>query len=163
MNHAFVYYMHDESAAFRFQLAGDLSQDNTGDLEQARQTASSTFGGRSLIVDVTGVTSIDAAGRELLDAWHKLGARLVVNSAKAKRRIQLMTTVPIAVVRKGTEASKWLSFRAANLWVAALLALVTAIAARSAQSAEMSAITAMPATILRFTLSIAIECGLVFN
>src|SRR5260370_92101 len=62
-------YLHDESAAFRFQLAGDLSEDGVPDLDQARQTASSVFGGRRLIVDVTGINSIDAASSELLDKW----------------------------------------------------------------------------------------------
>ena len=129
--------MHDEVAAFRFQLAGDLSQGSTHDLEQARQTASSVFGGRCLIVDLTGITSVDTAGRELLDKWHELGARMVVISLEAKPRIQSITNVPITVVGKKPEASKWLPSRAATLWLAALLVLLllaTVIAASAGQN-----------------------------
>jgi len=132
-----VYYMHDESAAFRFQLAGDLSQDSTYDLEQARQTASSIFGERCLIVDLTGITSVDGAGRELLDKWHGLGARIVVSSSEQKARIKSMTSVPITVVGTKPEASKWLRSRVAALCLAALFALLlsaTAVAASCGQS-----------------------------
>ncbi len=110
-----VYYMHDESEALRFELAGDLSHDTAPDLEQARQTASSIIGRRPLIVDLTDLTSIDAAGRELLEQWHTLGAQLTVVSSEAKARFQL-AGAPISIVGSGPRASKWLPFRAATLW-----------------------------------------------
>ena len=131
MSGGLVYFMHDEFAAFRFQLTGDLSQDSTPDLEQARQTASSIFGGRCLIVDLTNITSVDDAGRELLEKWHELGARMVVISSEQKVRIQSMTKVPITVVGMKPEAFNGLPFRAATPWLAALfvlLLLATAIA-----------------------------------
>ena len=77
----FMYYMHDEFAAFRFRLIGDLSEASTAELDQARQTASSIFNGRPLIVDLTGIDSVDSAGRELIARWHGLGAQLVVDDA----------------------------------------------------------------------------------
>src|ERR1700694_1855186 len=132
MRSGLVYYMHDWSTAFRFQLAGDLSLDCAQDLEQARQTASSVFGERCLIVDLTDITGIDATGRELLEHWYGLGAQLVVISSEAKARIQSMTNVPIAVVATKPQASRWMPSRAAALWLAALLVLlwlVTAVAA----------------------------------
>jgi len=136
-----VYYMHDGSAAFRFQLAGDLSQEAVLDLEQARQTASSIIGRRNLIVDLTGLTSIDAAGRELLKDWHALGAQLTALSSDGQARIQLMTAVPITVAGNRPEGSKWLPSRAAALWLAALLVLLlaaTAVAGSSRQNAAGS-------------------------
>src|SRR6266853_387307 len=90
----FVYYMHDGSAAFRFQLAGELSGKSTGDLEQARQTAASIIGRRRLVVDLSGLTSIDAAGRKLLKEWQVLGAQMIVIAAKEEARIQLMAGIP---------------------------------------------------------------------
>jgi hypothetical protein len=62
-----AYYIHDGSAAFRFQLSGDVSGAGVRNLEQTWRTASSAFGGRSLVVDLTLVTGIDHAGRELLE------------------------------------------------------------------------------------------------
>jgi len=82
-----TYYMHDESAAFRFQLAGDLSQESVLDLNQARETASSILRERHVIVDLTGISRIDAAGRELLDKWSKSDARLTVTTSEAKARL----------------------------------------------------------------------------
>ena len=127
----FVYYMHDESTRFRFDLIGNLSKDAVQDLEQARQTASSVFYGRCLIVDLTRLTTVDVAGRQLLEEWHARGAQLVVASPDAKRRIQSMTSVPITVTSVKPESSHWLR-RTATLGLAGLLAalmLATAVAA----------------------------------
>lgn len=128
-----VYYMHDGAEAFRFQLAGDLSQHSTRDLEQARQTASSMLQERRLIVDLTDLTSIDVDGSQLLQQWHARGAELVVISADAKARIQSMTNTPITVVGTQEESYKWL-LRPATLLSAIFLAallLATAITASS--------------------------------
>jgi ABC-type transporter Mla MlaB component len=118
--------MHDKFAAFRFQLAGDLSQETASDLDQARQTASSVLGGRSLIVDLTRINSVDTAGRELLDKWHGLGAQFVVTASKAHARIQSMTDVPITFLGTNSGASKRLPARAAILWLAAFFMLLLA-------------------------------------
>ena len=99
------YYMHDEAAAFRFRLAGDLSQGSTADLDQARLTASSVLDGRSLVVDLTGIVSIDTAGRQLIEKWRLLGAQFVVTTSLAKLRIQSMTDVPVRFLER--EGSGW--------------------------------------------------------
>jgi hypothetical protein len=107
------YYMHDGPAAFSFELAGGLSRDGARELEQAWLTASSVREGRDLIVDLSFVTSIDEAGRELLSRWHAEGARLVAISAEAKSRLQAMTDRPIVVQRAHPRVSTWLPFLAA--------------------------------------------------
>jgi len=135
----FAYYMHDASSGFRFQLTGDLSVERTQDLEQARLTASSVIGLRDLIVDLTGLTSVDASGRELLKAWQALGAQMTVISAQGQARIQWMTGLPTTVVGSKPRASKWLRPQAAALLAAALWALLlaaTAVAAHSTQTAR---------------------------
>jgi hypothetical protein len=102
------YYMHDGSAAFRFELAGSLSAEGVRDLEQAWRTASSVIAGRDLIVDITYVTAIDDGGRELLHKWHAHGARLVVISPEAKARVQAMTHCPVMLMGTSPKASTWL-------------------------------------------------------
>jgi ABC-type transporter Mla MlaB component len=102
----FMYYMHDEFAAFRLRLIGDLSQGRTAELDEARHTASSIFNGRPLIVDLTGIESVDTAGRELIAKWHDLGAKLVVTTAKAQRRIQSMTDIPIGFIEKKRRSNR---------------------------------------------------------
>jgi anti-anti-sigma regulatory factor len=107
----FTYYMHDGAAAFRFQCSGDLSKDTTADLDRARETASSVFGSRPLIVDFTGIESIDTAGRQLIEKWHGLGAQFVVTTRQAKMRIESMTSVPFGLVGENRGHSEWLPSR----------------------------------------------------
>lgn len=102
----FSYYMHDESAAFRFRLAGDLSEANTAELDQARVTASSILNGRPLIVDLTDLDSVDREAGQLIARWHGLGAQLVVATQEARGRIGSMTGMPVGLL-ENTPSSKW--------------------------------------------------------
>ena len=119
----FMYYMYDEFASFRFRLIGDLSQGSTTELDTARQTASSIFNGRPLIVDLTGIDTVDNAGRELIAKWHGLGAQLVVTTPEAQTRIQSMTNMPI-VFLETKRRSKWLRLPASLAPTATLLMLL---------------------------------------
>lgn len=119
----FMYYMHDEFAAFRLRLIGDLSQGSTAELDAARQTASSIFNGRPLIVDLTGIDTVDKAGRELIAKWHGLGAQLVVTTPEAQARIQSMTNMPIVLLER-KRPSKWLRLPALFAPTATLLMLL---------------------------------------
>jgi hypothetical protein len=78
------YYLHDSSTSFRLQLSGDLSGDTVRDVEQAWHTACSTIGGRQLVVDITGLRSMDEKGRQLIENWRRQGAVLVAGSGGAK-------------------------------------------------------------------------------
>ena len=106
-----TYHMHDEAAAFRFKLEGTLSKDTSADLDQARETASSVYGGRPLIVDFTAIESIDTAGRQLIEKWHGLGAQFVVTTRQAKMRIQSMTAVPFCLLGNNRDRSELLPGR----------------------------------------------------
>ena len=119
----FMYYMHDEFAAFRLLLIGDLSQGSAAELDEARQTASSIFNRRPLIVDLTGIDSMDNAGRELIRKWHGLGAQLMVTSPEAQARIQSMSNMPI-VFLETKRRSKWLRLPALLAPTATLLMLL---------------------------------------
>lgn len=98
--HDLVYYMHDGAAVFGFRLSGDLAGDGVRDLEQAWRTASSIIGERGLVVDVSSVTRVDDAGRELLERWQLAGARIL--GAAPKRRA-------------------WSPLRLASRWLTAML------------------------------------------
>jgi hypothetical protein len=112
-NRGLTYHIHDEVAAFRFRLAGDLVADSTVDLDQARQTAASVFAGRPLVADLTGIENIDAAGRELLDKWRHFGAQFVATSREAKVRILAMTGIPCQLVERRPDGFGTLAGRAA--------------------------------------------------
>jgi len=120
----FVYYIHDGSAALGFRLSGDLSGDGVRELEQAWRTASSVIRGRRLVVDLSSITGVDDAGRELLGTWQAEGARMVAHSSAAKKRIESMIDRPVALLRKDSQPYAWPSFRVAPRWLAALLVLL---------------------------------------
>jgi hypothetical protein len=88
------YYMHDGPAAFRFELAGDMDASDAARLEQAWRTASSVVGKVTLIIDVSFVTSIDAAGRDLFRRWHAAGAQFVASSKRARELVEWITGRP---------------------------------------------------------------------
>ena len=59
----------------RLRLAGRLSGPWVGETESVWRSAS--YSDREIEVDVTEVTGVDSAGRELLAAMHRAGARLI--------------------------------------------------------------------------------------
>jgi len=71
------YRIHDGAAQFRFELEGALASADVGELEQCWRTAASTIAGKSLVVDVTSLTSIDESGRQLLSRWREAGAKFI--------------------------------------------------------------------------------------
>ena len=77
-------YMHLEQNTLRLELAGSLSGEGTHSAYQAWETALSTLGDRTLIVDITFVSEADQRGRALLLLWHDSGARIIAASPESK-------------------------------------------------------------------------------
>jgi ABC-type transporter Mla MlaB component len=122
----FTYYMHDGPSAFSFELAGTISPDDAAELEQAWRTASSAIGDRMLVVDLSFVTQIDEAGRDLLRRWHEHGATLVANSPTA--RLLAESIIGAALPAAAAHAPTYLPFfRQVARRVAALLIVVLLI------------------------------------
>lgn len=135
----FIYYLHDGAATFRFKLAGELSSLVTPDLEQARQTVASILGCRSLVVDVTDLSSVDASGRSLLLEWRKLGASLAAVSRSAQERLQHMLGVPVVLLEE-KRPFRWLPLLTASVWfaVAVFLLALAALAASERRTGPAS-------------------------
>ena len=66
--------VHQDGSRCRLELAGRLCGPWVGETERAWHSASCS--GKEIEVDMTQVTGIDDAGRELLAAMHRAGARL---------------------------------------------------------------------------------------
>lgn len=69
--------IHDSLKSTTFKLEGKLAGAWVPELEQSWTTASSVSRGRRVIADLTGVTFIDAAGRELLERMDAAGVELL--------------------------------------------------------------------------------------
>lgn len=80
----FTYYLHDQPSAFRIELSGTLTASNAPELERCWKTGASALGGRSLIVEISSLASIDDTGRGLLSRWQRQGASFIAESAEAK-------------------------------------------------------------------------------
>jgi hypothetical protein len=107
------YYMHDGPSSFRFELAGDLTNEGARRLDQDWRTASSVTGGRALIVDVTFVNSADKDGRALLTRWHAAGAQIVAKSKASRELAEAIVGVPLpefATHGNGGAGRTWLPF-----------------------------------------------------
>lgn len=80
-------YVHDETAAFRFEIDGCLCGPCATQVEQSWRTASSVIGNRPVVVSMGNVSRIDSCGRALLRRWHDAGVRFFGKSPLAKTLI----------------------------------------------------------------------------
>ena len=69
-------YLHDRPDKFEFVLHGELTGDAVRSLECAWITATSILNGKEVFVDVSGLTTGDDAGIELLHRMAGSGVRL---------------------------------------------------------------------------------------
>jgi ABC-type transporter Mla MlaB component len=85
---AFSYYMHDGPHAFSIELAGTLTAESVKKLEQDWRSASAVIGNKELVVDLSFVTEIDPAGRQLLLRWRRNGARLIASTPESRALVE---------------------------------------------------------------------------
>jgi hypothetical protein len=69
-------YQHDRASMFRFEIRGELCGSVLRELEGCWETAMPTFGPRRVVVDLTGVTSWDDSGLELICRFRAAGAEV---------------------------------------------------------------------------------------
>ena len=69
-------YQHDSPDSLRFVLRGDLTDAGVQQLQFAWETAKSVLKGKELIIEVSGLRTVDHAGRELLIRMRESGARI---------------------------------------------------------------------------------------
>lgn len=91
---ALTIYQHDERACFRFQLRGPLDERSTRQLECCWQTAQSILGKKELVVDITGLTEVDDAGRRLLNRMRESGAQ--IQDSEATSQAEKSKRLPVA-------------------------------------------------------------------
>jgi hypothetical protein len=125
MNEDFRYYMHDGTKAFSFELSGRLSDNAAREIEQAWRTASSVADIRSLIVDLSYVTTVDSLGRDILRRWYEGGAKLVASLPRSRKIVESITGQIQEFIPVTGGLRTWLPVRALALSAIALVMLVT--------------------------------------
>jgi ABC-type transporter Mla MlaB component len=86
--------VHDKPRALMFQLEGRLAGPWVRVLEECWQSALARQRNPILRVDLTEVTSIDAAGQACLAALHREGAELVAADCLTKAVVEEITQLP---------------------------------------------------------------------
>jgi hypothetical protein len=81
--------LHQNGRHPRLVLAGRLFGPWVGETENAWRSASCS--GKKIEVDMTEVTGVDSAGRDLLVAMHRAGASLIASGAWMRALIQEVT------------------------------------------------------------------------
>jgi len=94
------YYIHDQSEALRLAITGDLSGPGVVSLGRAWRTGSSVLRGRVLIIDLVSVCDADEYGRNLLVAWHRIGAQIVARSHGSSAFSERIVGAPIPMHAK---------------------------------------------------------------
>jgi ABC-type transporter Mla MlaB component len=84
--------LHDKPEALTFQLEGRLAGPWVRVLEECWQTTLAHRRQPILRVDLTGVTSIDAAGRACLAAMHRRGAEFIAADCLTKAVVAEITS-----------------------------------------------------------------------
>jgi hypothetical protein len=126
---ALRYYAHEGPMALRFELAGAVTADGAQRLERDWRAAAAAIGNKALIVDLSFVTGIDNAGRELLREWRANGARLVGSSAQAHALIESIAGGHVEEIAEvaGPRDYTWSPLHTtALLWIALAILLLPA-------------------------------------
>ncbi len=103
----FQYYMHDGTTAFSFEIAGNITNSAARELKQAWITASSTADGNLFVVDLSYVTQVDEAGRQLLREWYEAGAQFVAKRPQARDIVASITGRPFQVGSQAPKHHTW--------------------------------------------------------
>jgi ABC-type transporter Mla MlaB component len=87
--------VHDKTEALTFQLEGRLAGPWVRVLQECWQSALARQRQAILRVDLTGVTSIDAAGRDCLAALHRAGAEVIAADCLTRAVVAEITRAPL--------------------------------------------------------------------
>jgi hypothetical protein len=71
---SFKYYIHDSVATLRFQIIGDLRDANVTELNGSWETSKTTLKFRRLVLDLSGLNTVDDPGRRWLLKMKEAGA-----------------------------------------------------------------------------------------
>jgi ABC-type transporter Mla MlaB component len=93
--------VHDEPGALTFQLEGRLAGPWVQVLQECWQSALARQPRPILRVDLTEMTSLDAAGRACLAALHRRGAEFIATDCLTKAMVAEITCPPSGNGQKG--------------------------------------------------------------
>jgi hypothetical protein len=151
---AFNYYMHEGPTAFSIELAGAMAAEGAKKLERDWRSASASIGKKELVVDLSFVTDIDSAGRQLLLRWRRNGATLIANTPESRALVESTIGRPVPPIVRVAYTSKpyWLgSFLREVLPIIGLLVLLIPASASAQRLPVVQATTIVSPTTVQQT------------
>ena len=101
-------YIHDEADRLRLRVTGDLDDFATEELASCWKTASSVVGQRPLVVDLTGLYTAQASGRNLLETLHRQGVQFLTASEFQAELVAGVTGKPTYADAHDGGVGRWL-------------------------------------------------------
>jgi hypothetical protein len=86
--------LHQDSETIRLQLEGRLAAPWLDELDESFQRAVASASGSKVAVDLTGLISVDRAGRTYLEAMHRRGVQFIVGDCETKSIIDEIAGSP---------------------------------------------------------------------
>ncbi len=101
-------YIHDEAAQLRLSVTGDLDEQAAKELASCWTTASSVVGERKIVMDLTGLSSVNQTGHQLLEALHQARVQFVGKSSFQEQLIAAITGASTTKKRADGSVGRWL-------------------------------------------------------
>lgn len=101
-------YIHDEAARLRLRVTGDLDARAAKEMASCWNTASSVVRGRSIVVDLRALDSVQDAGRELLESLYQEGVEFLGQSGFQTQLIAGITGHRVTGEASGRSVGSWL-------------------------------------------------------
>ncbi len=80
MSLSFKYYIHDTDKGYLLEMSGPFSESSVSELACCWETAKTTLKGRTITLDLRGITSLDETARQWLASMAQDGAQYVPKS-----------------------------------------------------------------------------------
>jgi anti-anti-sigma regulatory factor len=93
--------VHDKTGTLTFQIEGKLTGPRVRVLEECWQSVLARQRQPSRCLDLTGVTSIDAAGRACLEILHRQGAEFIAADCLTNAIVAEITQAPLRGTKGG--------------------------------------------------------------
>lgn len=94
-------YQYDTPEGFCIRVEGALVDDDIDELEDAWMCAQSVLNGRRIVIDIAGVTAVDAGGMDLLLMLRESGTLLACSHRPADPELAAALGVPSARPSQG--------------------------------------------------------------
>src|SRR5882724_12644927 len=101
-------YIHDEAARLRLRVTDELNEPAVRELASCWTTALSVIGSRTIVLDLTGLSSIADAGRQILEELHRYGVEFLAQTEFQLQLVAGITRGAVSPNARDRGVGRWL-------------------------------------------------------